>query len=194
MHLSLQIYDQHGIFPPPEYQPGPSSHRSARRPRSPPRRNQYPDPFYDPAFHFTDPFELFESIFGDFNRHFSERSSPSSRFHSPFGNIMAAMERDMFSDFGFPGTGFPSSRSLLFPSPFSASFPSFPSISAAPEGRGGFASEGFYSQTINGVTHTVHKRRDWDVSSISLCSRLYLLSREPNTKLAHTLTVERCTL
>jgi len=74
--------------------------------------------------------------------------------HSEIGNFMMNIEQDMF-----PGAsgGFPN-RSL---------FPSQNNFSnAATFGSGGrarWAKESMMTTTINGVTQSVHKRRDWDV-------------------------------
>jgi DnaJ family protein B protein 6 len=42
---------------------------------------------------------------------------------------------------------------------------SFPSLepTSFDDNRGGWTSESFMTTTVNGVTQTIHKRRDWDV-------------------------------
>ncbi|KAJ7576886.1 hypothetical protein C8J56DRAFT_799571 [Mycena floridula] len=156
-----QEYDRHGVWPPPEPAMAPerpprsarSHHSSHSRHHS---RSPFQNPFFDSPsrdFHFTDPFVLFESIFGDLHREFNRHQwpdDPHSRLHSNIGNMMANMERDMFSGFG---TGFP------FMSPFGG----FPAMTAGTSGGGGrYMSQSVMSQTINGVTHTIEKKRDWD--------------------------------
>jgi DnaJ homolog subfamily B member 6 len=127
-------------------------------------------------FAFSDPFDLFDSVFPRHHpflhtHHHRHRhnagsntrdqwESPFQRvnhFHSNVGNVFAAMERDMMSDFNQPFGG--------FSSPFGA-FPSMMTSSNFNSSGGSWASEGFMSTTINGVTHTMHKRRDWDVSNL----------------------------
>ena len=47
------------------------------------------------------------------------------------------------------------------------SFPS-PELTSFSDGhRGGWASESFMTSSVNGVTQTIHKRRDWDVRTFS---------------------------
>jgi len=74
---------------------------------------------------------------------------------------MRNMERSMLSTsavFG-GGMGFPMMRTLIPP------FPSLVMDMGSNSGggsRGRWASESTMSQTVNGVTHAVHKRRDWE--------------------------------
>lgn len=88
-----------------------------------------------------------------------------ARSHAPL--LAAAMQRDFLSDFA---TGLP--RFGLLPPPDLGSWG--PSLNNQDHH---WASEGYVSQTVNGVTQTVHKRRDWDVSrSLSLPMDLSLTS------------------
>ncbi|KAJ4473670.1 hypothetical protein J3R30DRAFT_3510749 [Lentinula aciculospora] len=194
-----QSYDQHGVWPPPTAEAVPPASQYDYSTRYRPRRNEYPRPNYpDPFtlftdFHFTDPFELFDSFFQDSlhprDRHHSrDNRSPRRRTtydvndnHDDFGfsrardahsradDMMANfqdMHRNMLStSAAFPRTG----MSMGFPPMIShfPTFPSFPSLvmdasSSSGSGSGRWASESTMSQTINGVTQTVQKRRDWD--------------------------------
>lgn len=121
------------------------------------------------GFSFTDPFALFDEIFGqefpewrhrrshfhghprfmEFDPFFSPFSNPLSRTPVGLGGLLASMERDMF---GLSG-GFPSHAR------------SFPSLEPPRHRRErGFLQESYMTQTINGVTQSVHKRKDMDVS------------------------------
>ncbi|TFK18987.1 DnaJ-domain-containing protein [Coprinopsis marcescibilis] len=157
-------YDFHGVWPPPDIEEIPRTGRS--RPRG------FNDPFTHPffsshshsrhrSFAFTDPFSLFDSIF-------REALGPQSGYggmqygqfsESPF-DMFARMERDLDTEMG----GFSSTMSL---SPFGAlnGFPTslFPSLGAPQQVRAGgsrWVTESYSSQTVNGVTKSVHQRRD----------------------------------
>ncbi|KAG6826558.1 hypothetical protein H0H92_015312 [Tricholoma furcatifolium] len=160
--LHVKLYDQHGVWPPPEApmpqnQSGFSSH------------TQYPtfnsrDGFFQnswghhPSFNFTDPFTLFDAIFDAHgfptprrHRHHYERpwfasqlsrmtnDDSDSRFHQNFGGFM-----------NFP---FPFGSNMM-------SIPPPPPFFGAGNG-GQWQSESYSSTTINGVTTTSHRRRDW---------------------------------
>lgn len=124
------------------------------------------------GFSFTDPFALFDEIFGqefpewrhrrshfhghsrfmEFDPFFTPFSNPLSRTPLGLGGLLASMERDMF---GLSG-GFPSHARP------------FPSLEPPRHRRErGFLQESYMTQTINGVTQSVHKRRDMDVSPSS---------------------------
>ncbi|THU91526.1 DnaJ-domain-containing protein [Dendrothele bispora CBS 962.96] len=162
-----RLYDQHGVWPPPdpEYPSRPSHrhHTSSRRHTY--HDDYFPDPFFGRNFAFTDPFVLFDSIFRDmhsfhshhhgsrhrrptfWNDHFHHDPFEDFRAHRSHGvdSFMNSMHRNTMGSFGA--------------SPFSA----FPSLSASmPRQTSRWTSESTMSQTINGVTHTIHKRRDWD--------------------------------
>jgi len=186
-------YDLHGVWPPPEPErqerprrTSSSHHRTYTRNHHAPRTGPWPDPAFPfPNFEFTDPFTLFDSIFGAFPNHnrsqfdLHQRSQPqrsdnpferARRMHSEIGNFMMNIEQDMF-----PGAsgGFPN-RSL---------FPSQNNFSnAATFGSGGrarWAKESMMTTTINGVTQSVHKRRDWD--GTEHVTRTYPDGREVHT-------------
>ncbi|KNZ75090.1 Chaperone protein dnaJ 1 [Termitomyces sp. J132] len=157
-----RIYDQHGVWPPPEasmpYRGANSSHRSHGQYHSGSRNN-----FYDPwgghrsAFMFTDPFALFDSIFDDISPH---RGSHHYRHHHERPWFAAELSRLMDDDFGFPHHGFggftdfPFGRGML-----PASQPPFFGINNG----GQWQAESFVSTTVNGVTQSSHRRRDWNV-------------------------------
>ncbi|KAH7872976.1 uncharacterized protein C8R40DRAFT_1173044 [Lentinula edodes] len=199
--LKRQSYDRHGVWPPPPAEtPPPASRYDPYSTRYQNRRNDYPrpnppDPFtLFTNFHFTDPFELFDSFFreslgaypqdrrhsrdsryphrrhtnyeGDFNSFdgFGNGLSGARGMHFGGDDLMADlqdMHRNMLSASGFSrgmgmGMGFP---------PMISHFPTFPSLvmdTSSGSGSGRWAAESTMSQTINGVTQTVQKRRDWD--------------------------------
>ncbi|KAJ7743091.1 hypothetical protein B0H16DRAFT_1322816 [Mycena metata] len=151
---SRQLYDTHGVWPPPTpppEQPYPSRHSSHR---GGPRPNRY-EPFPDPFEHFfSEPFELFDRIFSSYRR-FPTSNHPVHRSYSTFNrdpfeamyrmqDMMADLERDMFSS--FPSR----SLSLGFESPFGG------------RGQARWAHQSSTMVTHNGVTHRIEKRRDFD--------------------------------
>ncbi|KAI6044182.1 hypothetical protein EDC04DRAFT_2599537 [Pisolithus marmoratus] len=162
-----KLYDEHGVWPPPTPQANgqPSGWDSFNGPSS--RSPFFSEPFFsDPFFSrgridpfssfgfgrtpfrgFTDPFVLFNSIFGDIHRAFSE----DPLFNDPF-------------DRPYTG-GFPSPFSLVAGSPFGAPRGNMQSISSSSHGmlsggNGRWTSETWTTQTINGVTQTKCIRRD----------------------------------
>lgn len=145
-----RVYDQHGVWPPPEPEAVPPPHRSNHRshshhPHHSSRNDFFAGPAYGPHpfFGFTDPFSLFEDVFGHHPRRHRQESSW-------FASELSRLMHDDF-DHAF-GPVFGPRHSLSLPSPsFSGTM-----------GRGGWMSESFATTTINGVTETVHKRRDWD--------------------------------
>ncbi|KAI6164459.1 DnaJ domain-containing protein [Pisolithus thermaeus] len=163
---SRKIYDEQGVWPPRAPQPNgrPSEWDSFNGPSF--GNPFFSDPFLDPfstrgrsdpfsAFGFgrtpfrgfTDPFVLFNSIFGDIHRAFSE----DSYFNDPF-------------DRPFLG-GFASPFSLLTASPFGVPRGNMQSISSSSRGmlsggNGRWTSETWTTQTINGVTQTKCVRKD----------------------------------
>lgn len=165
-----QLYDQHGVWPPPTI------------PSDPPRHNNdaneqwRPDPFASrfgfgsqrPAFGFasmggrsrftfTDPFELFNSLFGDVQAHFDDSPFPShfpvrSMFDSPFGRS-SSFGSPFETIFGGP----------LFSEPMSQTGPgvrSYSSVTQAAGSNGRWVSESKMTRMVNGRTETIHKRRD----------------------------------
>ncbi|KAJ7623487.1 hypothetical protein FB45DRAFT_925794 [Roridomyces roridus] len=164
-----RLYDTNGgVWPPPQtHSARPQPHRSGPVPN---RHNRFPpNPFED--FLFMSPFEMFDRMFGDYRRpsyHPMHRSS-SNRYRDPFEAIyriqdmMADMERDMLA---FPSSNFGRSRSIGF------------------EGFGGgggmrWASESSTLTSRNGVTHRIHKRRDFDGNEY--VTRTYPDGREIHT-------------
>ncbi|KAJ7493421.1 hypothetical protein B0H11DRAFT_2006370 [Mycena galericulata] len=150
-----RLYDTHGVWPPPQPQEQQYPSR-AHSHRSGPRPNRY-DPFpSDPFEHFfTEPFDLFDKMFSDYRRpsyHPVHRSS-SNWHRDPFEAIyriqdmMADLERDMFA----------------FPSPFTRSHSiGFEPPAFGTRGQMRWAQESTMLASRNGVTHRIHKRRDWD--------------------------------
>ncbi|KAG9312911.1 hypothetical protein JVU11DRAFT_6344 [Chiua virens] len=172
-------YDQYGVWPAPMPTPqGPftnGANGGAHDPfsgpffgapfsRDPFSRAPRMDPFDSfgafgsrpaPSRGFTDPFVLFNAIFGDLHRAFESESffneEPFGRrgFGSggPFGG-------------GFFNHGFPS----VMPSPFDfggGGMGSSSRMQGFGDGNGGrWASESWSSSTVNGVTHTKCVRRD----------------------------------
>ncbi|KAJ6496766.1 hypothetical protein DFH09DRAFT_1376346 [Mycena vulgaris] len=149
-----RLYDTHGVWPPPtqpQEQPYSPRHQSQRFGPRPNHYDAFPDPFAD---FFTEPFDLFDKMFSDYRRpsyHPVHRSS-SNWHRDPFEAIyriqdmMTDLERDMFSSFP------PRSRSIGFDSP-----PAFGDRSPIR-----WAQESTMLTSRNGVTHRIHKRRDWD--------------------------------
>ncbi|KAF8557757.1 DnaJ-domain-containing protein [Imleria badia] len=162
---SRATYDQHGVWPPP-----------APPPQAPFANGPY-QPFSDPLFRgprmdpfvggfafgsrpgprgFTDPFVLFNSIFGDLHRAFEAdpffddpfghsgfgSNHSSSRFNNAFPNAFPSM---LPSPVDFMGGGMGGSRMQSFSN----------------GGNGGrWISQSWSSSTVNGVTHTQSVRRD----------------------------------
>ena len=144
------------------------------------------------GFAFTDPFALFDEIFGqefpewrhrrshfhghsqfmDFDPFFSPFSNPLNRSPLGLGGLLATMERDTF---GLSG-GFPSRAR------------SFPALEPQRHRRErGVIQESFMTQTINGVTQSVHKKRDMDVSySSSIEFSLILACLQGNEHVTRT--------
>jgi DnaJ homolog subfamily B member 6 len=189
----FQVYDLHGVWPPPNPEPNPTP---AGRPRASRnsnfRHHRYDDPFSRDPFHnefvyggpfggFMDPFAMFERVFGDrspfdhhthFERSGQRRRHPSEHafadvhnFHSSMNSMMNAMERDLFGSFG-RGFGVSMGHDPFFSSPTSVGFGG-ESDSRGSNGNGArWASRSVMTQTINGVTQSVEKNRDWEVSSL----------------------------
>jgi DnaJ homolog subfamily B member 6 len=170
------VYDQHGSWPPPEPESVPfnrrngesrytSSHNHHHSSRNPP----FADPFFgrheDPfSFVFTDPFTLFDSIFGNLDAHHNASHFYHHHSHADPSQHADPFERTrrMHSN-SFFNHGFPSPLGGFFGMPTMMSFPSVEPTSFSDGHRGGWASESFMTTTVNGVTQTIHKRRDWDV-------------------------------
>lgn len=198
-----RVYDRYGEWPAPE----PTYERERRSPtrdrdyrHRPFEQSQYSrrpfDAFSDQDFpfgsgfqshsrsangaNFTDPFTLFNTLFGDLNRQFN------GQFNDPFFS-----EASPFGGAG-PSHTSPFGRSRMFPqaSLFDTAFPSstlFPTFPTPPEGRGAgnfmgstersfaqspggngqWVSSSKLTTTINGVTQTTWKRIDANVSAHS---------------------------
>ncbi|KAJ7132139.1 hypothetical protein C8R44DRAFT_612387 [Mycena epipterygia] len=148
-----RLYDTHGVWPPPtqpqDQQYSPQPRRSGHRPS---RYEPFPDPF---AGFFTEPFDLFDKMFSDYRRpSYHPVNHSSSNWHrDPFEamyriqDMMADLERDMFTSFASP---FTRSHSIGFESP-----------AFGDRGQIRWAQESTMLNTVNGVTTRVHKRRDW---------------------------------
>lgn len=141
----------------------------------PARGPTFPSPLYphDPfASFFTDPFALFNSIFDDMPHH-SSRAHSHSQGRSPFRanpfsnfdrmqaeieDFMESIDRDPFSMGHIPRFT-PRTRISAFPSV---------NMFSNEDGGGRWVSDSFMSTTINGVTQTIHKQKDANVSIILL--------------------------
>ncbi|KAG9223727.1 hypothetical protein CCMSSC00406_0004932 [Pleurotus cornucopiae] len=153
-----KVYDREGVWPPPEPEyeeiprrSGPRHHSSQHHFRTSPM-GAFPGPFDGPffprPFGFTDPFVLFESVFGDLRHEFGmphdsnpyehryEPDNPFERMNRMHRHVMSQM--DMFS--GFMG----------------------PQSFGMPDNNSRWASESHMVSSVNGVTQSVHKRRDWE--------------------------------
>ncbi|KAI8996539.1 hypothetical protein BD414DRAFT_204808 [Trametes punicea] len=173
---SRRLYDKHGVWPPPTEQPdvGPSPGRDAFDP--------FNDPFFSSpfgsrsrrGFAFSDPFELFNSLFGDLHSAFE--SDPffagTPFFRSPFDDPFF---RSPFDDpfFRSPFGGSPFGGSLFGRSPLGALLggPMFPRIEAGNSrmyssrteavGRNGqWVSRSQMTRTVNGRTEVITKMID----------------------------------
>ncbi|KZT27814.1 DnaJ-domain-containing protein [Neolentinus lepideus HHB14362 ss-1] len=175
-----RIYDMYGRWPPPnateEPQPRASTHQgnpwgAFDSPFSDPFFN-FTDPFGGSRRHFafTDPFELFNSIFGDIHRR-SFDDPFLNELPAPFGG--ARRSRDPFDAFG-GGSMMSPFGGLLGSSMFSP-FQQMADSRNANMRSASFTSIGFdngqerqwvsqskMTRTINGVTESVWKRTDSD--------------------------------
>ncbi|KAF8920802.1 hypothetical protein CPB85DRAFT_1273050 [Mucidula mucida] len=168
-----RIFDLHGVYPAPITVEEPSRGRayasSGARRHSQSRYRSTPDPRFHhahdsfssfPRFAFTDPFQLFEEFFREFERNAFSTTTP---FPSPFRSNLHS--RSLFSD---PFNLFPTPHD-----PFSDPFMSSRSLLDRPtastvyhgsanfDGRNGqWQSESMYSVSTNKGTQTIHKRID----------------------------------
>ncbi|KAH9169915.1 hypothetical protein EDB89DRAFT_1982024 [Lactarius sanguifluus] len=163
-----RAYDKAGVWPPPP--PGSERSRHHRRPHHSGREREKYVPFPEDPFDFawphhagfTDPFRLFESIFGELHhamsdpyfpdpwrrdrRHDSHHRNPSGFFDDPLVGVGFPFDRgNVFDDMVNSGNG----RSRVY---------SHSRGAMAPDGR--WVSESRMTRTINGVTESVWKRRD----------------------------------
>ncbi|KAI9438890.1 hypothetical protein BJY52DRAFT_1229731 [Lactarius psammicola] len=172
-----RAYDKAGVWPPPP--PGSERSRHRRRPHHSTREQYVPfpeDPFDFAWPHhsgFTDPFRLFESIFGELHHAMSDpyfpdpwrrdrRHDSHSHHRSPGG----------FFDDPLVGVGFPFERGNVFDDVVNSGnsrsrvYSQVSRNTMAPDGR--WVSESRVTRTINGVTESVWKRRDAGVRSFHI--------------------------
>lgn len=186
-HISLlmppQVYDLHGVWPPPEPSAGPSQHR---RPDmgygydqffgepfrdtffSMPRMSHFDHHHYHrpQSYTFTDPFRLFNSMFGDIHQVFDQDAFFDEPHHGPPrpmfepSHVMFAPP-PMFSLPLFADQSFEGSR------PRRATYSSSSRFHSQP-GRDGngprWVEESHMTRTINGVTQSISKQTDSSVS------------------------------
>ncbi|KAG6891260.1 hypothetical protein C0995_008512 [Termitomyces sp. Mi166 len=157
-----RIYDQHGVWPPPEPPSMPQrSSNDGHRPHGQHHfgsRNDFYDPWgvHRPPFMFTDPFALFDSIFDDM---LPPRGSHYRRHRHERPWFAEELSRLVNDDFGFPHhvfggfMDFPFGRGML---------PAAPPPSFGVNNGGQWRAESFVSTSVNGVTQTSHRRRDWN--------------------------------
>ncbi|KAI9064112.1 DnaJ-domain-containing protein [Trametes sanguinea] len=175
---SRKLYDKHGVWPPPTEQP------EYRRQSSRDAFDSFNDPFFASPFGsrsrrgytFTDPFELFNSLFGDLHSAFESDPffSGSPFFRSPFHDPFF---RSPFDDpfFRSPFGGSPFGGSMLGGSPFGGFLggPMFPQIEGGNTRRytsrteavgrnGQWVSRSQMTRTVNGRTETITKMIDAD--------------------------------
>ncbi|KAI9461477.1 hypothetical protein HD554DRAFT_2028232 [Boletus coccyginus] len=164
---SRSTYDQYGVWPPPAPAPQGSYANGPHEPFSNPFfRGSFPNdhPFRGPRMDpfggfgfgsrpgprdFTDPFILFNSIFGDLHRAFAS---------DPFFDDRRAFGSNQFGSGLFSGA-FPS----MMPSPMSfggGGMGGSTMQSFSNGGNGGWVSQSWTSSTVNGVTHTKSVHRD----------------------------------
>ncbi|KAL5513244.1 hypothetical protein ACEPAH_3642 [Sanghuangporus vaninii] len=168
-----RIYDRYGEFPPPEVQQEP--HGGSRDP--------FDDPFFsqplgsfgsrsrsrnDPFFSFTDPFALFEQLFGDMRRQFDDPAfgdpfpSASPLGRSPFGGG-SLFDRMMGPSFGM----LPPADDMFGQSshPMQGQTMSFQSsshgmLARGSDGKSQWVSQSKMTRSVNGVRESVWKRTD----------------------------------
>jgi DnaJ family protein B protein 6 len=195
----------HGVWPPPETREEQPQHRNGASRRHQPfgrphqhsfdqfndnfMFNSYSSPFGGRGFAYTDPFTLFDSIFGNLNRfsdpsfHHHHHGDSHSRWESPFYSEPERLFQEVhdFVDNTVP-SGFPRRRAHTH------MFPVIPSNGPPPtilfqraESRtypqnGHWTQESRVTSTVNGVTQSIWKRRDADVCLSFLISYLYASS------------------
>ncbi|CCL99671.1 uncharacterized protein FIBRA_01692 [Fibroporia radiculosa] len=172
-----KLYDRYGVWPPPAT--GPDSSRRTNH-----RQNSFDafnfDPFgsfgHQQSFVFTDPFVLFNSLFGDIHQlhrqFFDDDPFSASQFHgafgrSPFDRMGDPFGHTLMSPFG--GSIFGSGPGLLGSGPMFSDFmgpnsrpggASYGSVSEAVGRNGQWVSQSTVTRSINGRTETTTKRRD----------------------------------
>lgn len=170
----MQLYDRYGVWPPPS---GPEPSAGPSRSYSQASFNQpFSDPFFSSAFggrafHFTDPFELFNSLFGDIHnmhRAFFEDDNPffsdpfpSASSRAAFGQPFGLSTRSPFGSLFGPGPMF---SGLLESSNTSV----YRQMNEAVGRSGQWVSQSTMSRSINGRTEQITKRRDAKVSTVQI--------------------------
>lgn len=193
----LQLYDLHGVYPPPAYSDPPQPRRGGRRYTSQPH---HPDPFFDfeanfssipgmrrhtstrnaPHHHpeynaFTDPFELFNSMFGDMHRQFNDPFDPFSPFTRAHRNPQEGSRGRARQDpYETPNMFNPGPTSFPFTGGFDPfggmpnnGFTGSPPRESRDSRRGGgrvYRHESRTTVTRNGITQSTWKRIEEDVS------------------------------
>lgn len=138
--------------------PSGSFHRSYPHHRSS-RSNSFTAPLFthDPfASFFTDPFTLFNSQMNSLFRAspYSNLGRMQAQIEDFMANIEIDPDQDPFGEGHIPRFT-PRTRMSTFPAA---------DISPNENGSGRWVSDSFMSTTVNGVTQTIHKQRDSDVS------------------------------
>lgn len=170
----LQLYDQYGVWPPPavvepESRASPSTtFRFGGTNRSPFNNDPFfPSGSFNRSFGFSDPFELFRSLFGDIHNirddfgdadpFFGMHRNPfmASPFGTPFGS------RDPFSS-GFP-LGGPSILPGFGSGMARENVRSYSSVSQTIGQGGQWVSQSTMTRMINGRTERITKKRDAQV-------------------------------
>lgn len=207
--LQWQLYDRYGVWPPPTAEPEPQRRSSTRPFRSDP----FSDPFFsDPfgssrhPFTFTDPFVLFNSLFGDLHRAFFDEDpffeDPLSA-RSPFDRMGMG---DPFGHSIFGGSLFGPRPGLMIGGPGSmlrqmadasgsgdnSNSRMYSAVSQAVGRNGQWVSQSTMSRTINGRTEVITKRRDIEVSvTFHAFSRKYGPNMRRTGQRAHHLLLPR---
>lgn len=140
----------------------------------------FPEEPFDFGWHhhagFTDPFRLFESIFGELHNAMFDPFVPRRR--DRHHDVHHQRGRGFFDD--HHGMGFPFDRGFddtMNPSGRTRVYSQVSRSTVTPDGR--IVSESRMTRTVNGVTESIWKRRDRSVCSLtftSVClnrSRLY---------------------
>jgi DnaJ homolog subfamily B member 6 len=190
-----QLYDQYGTWPPPTATAQPSAGPSFRQSSNPfsafgPNNPFETDPFFTGrpfgrpahmAYAFTDPFELFHSLFGDIHHMHDDFDDPFFG-HSPFMSSPLGMSTPFGTGMGLHGSwGGPltmapfgpfAGRSMLSSFASSAAMaPNMRSYSSTMQslgsgGHGGWVSQSTMTRSINGRTETITTRRDAQVGAL----------------------------
>ncbi|KAI0272526.1 hypothetical protein BC834DRAFT_840791 [Gloeopeniophorella convolvens] len=167
-----QAYDAAGVWPPPPPGTDQSRHHHRRHRHRHPSWDSSPAPFPEDPFDFdwprhtfTDPFRIFETVFGAVHRAMSDpffvdplRPDFHDRRHD------RRHHRRAFPEDPFMDVGFPFSHGAVFDNMMhngnrrTREYSQVFRGSVAPDGR--WVSESRVTRTVNGVTESVWKRRD----------------------------------